>query len=47
MFTLLHKAFINMLILIHFDSVLKIKIETDVLNFVLTDIISQLLMNEE
>ena len=47
MFILLYKIFINALILVHFDSVLKIKIETDASNFVLTDIISQLLMNEE
>ena len=47
MFILLCKVFINVSILVHFDSVLKIKIETDASNFVLTDIISQLLMNEE
>ena len=47
MFILLCKIFINASILVHFDSVLKIKIETDVLNFALTDIISQLLTNEE
>ena len=47
MFILLCKVFINASILVHFNSVLKIKIETDASNFVLTDIISQLLMNEE
>ena len=47
MFTLLCKVFTNVSILVHFNSVLKIKIETDALNFILTDIISQLLMNEE
>ena len=47
MFILLCKVFINVSILVHFDSVLKIKIETDASNFALTDIISQLLMNEE
>ena len=47
MFILLCKVFITVSILIHFNSVLKIKIETDVLNFILTDIISQLLTNEE
>ena len=47
MFILLCKVFTNVSILVHFDSVLKIKIEIDVLNFALTDIISQLLMNEE
>ena len=47
MFILLCEVFINVSILVHFNSVLKIKIETDALNFALTDIISQLLMNEE
>ena len=47
MFILLCKVFTNVSILVHFDSVLKIKIETDASNFVLTDIISQLLTNEE
>ena len=47
MFTLLCKVFINVLIFVYFNSVLKIKIETDALNFILTDIISQLLINKE
>ena len=46
-FTLLCEVFINMSILVYFNSVLKIKIETDISNFILTDIISQLLTNEE
>ena len=46
-FILLCKVFTNASILIYFNSVLKIKIETDALNFILTDIISQLLINEE
>ena len=46
-FILLCKVFMNASILVHFDSVLKIKIETDASNFALADIISQLLTNEE
>ena len=46
-FILLYNIFINVSILVHFNSALKIKIEIDVLNFILIDIISQLLMNEE
>ena len=47
MFTLLCEVFTNAPILVHFDPALKIKIETDASNFALTDIISQLLVNEE
>ena len=46
-FILLCKVFTNAPILVHFNPVLKIKIETDASNFALTDIISQLLTNEE
>ena len=44
---MLCNIFIDVLILIYFDSALKIKIETDTSNFILINIISQLLVNEE
>ena len=46
-FILLCKVFTNAPILVHFNSALKIKVETDALNFALTGIISQLLVNGE
>ena len=47
MFILLCNIFTNAPILVHFNPVLKIKIETDASNFALAGIISQLLMNGE
>ena len=46
-FTLLCKVFTNAPILVHFNSALKIKVETDASNFALAGIISQLLVNGE